>query len=840
MKLSSLPFDEAAGAVLSALERHNSLVVVAEPGAGKTTRLPPLLAGRFSERIVVLEPRRIAARAAATRIAEERQWELGREVGYAVRFENKISRDTRVAFYTEGLFLQKLKQDPELKGVSAVILDEFHERSRHTDVALGLVKELQELSRTDLKLVIMSATLDAEALSRYLGDAPIVRVPGRTFPIEIQHSPEPLSLTVGPQFIDRVAEKLVKIFTGREARIEDVLVFLPGTGEIRRVREAIQSRLSPLADIYELHGRLALKDQQAALARGPRPRVVLSTNVAETSLTLDGIGTVIDTGLQRIDRRDRAGYPRLELERISLSSVTQRGGRAGRQFPGLNYRLWSRIDESAFPSYDEPEIERIDLASTILDLKALGVTDARSFSWFTPPPESSLNDAEARLRDLGATETSGRLTPLGQEMARSPLEPRLAALWTEAQRRKLGPLGARLAALLQERDFCIESPPARGENSDLIPRLEALTDRNTRVRIDIAGRDTVLRVAEQIFGGPLPFHAFTREDVTGLLAHAFADRLAKRRGPRSDRARLAGGKGLALSPQSLVQDSTFFFALATGGPAHRESGDAVCVLAHGLTSADEASLLSGPWRSQIQSAREVQIDEGTENLTVMEVFYDAYRGLPLTEPKRRRAGTDEAFPLLIKEATRRGILEREASELHARFLFVSDPPPNLGASPFEDLEPWSEIRARALDEIYFGEAQLEVFKQKSASESLWRAMQPATRETLEKYAPRDFLAPSGKRVVIHYPRDRAPFLEIRLQELFGLARGPCVWRDQVPVTLHLLGPNFRPVQVTQNLAGFWRGSYAEVRKELRARYPKHSWPEDPAHAEPPKPRPRRS
>jgi ATP-dependent helicase HrpB len=837
MKLSPLPFDEATGTVLSALESHTSLVVVAEPGAGKTTRLPPLLADALPERIVVLEPRRIAARAAATRIAEERAWSLGHEVGYAVRFENKISNDTRVAFYTEGLFLQKLKQDPELRGVSAVVLDEFHERSRHTDLALGLVKELQDLARPDLKLVVMSATLDADALSRHLGNAPIVRVPGRNFPIDVRYGQEPLSLNVGPAFIDRVAEKILNIFTGREPRIEDVLVFLPGTGEIRRVREALQPRLGTFADIHELHGRLALKDQQAALARGPRPRVVLSTNVAETSLTLDGIGTVVDTGLQRIDRRDRAGFPRLELERISLSSVTQRGGRAGRQFPGLNYRLWSRIDESAFPAFDEPEIERIDLSAVLLDLKALGVTDARSFSWFTPPPEPSLIDAEARLLDLRATDQQGRLTELGRQMARSPLEPRLAALWAEAQRLQLAPLGAQLAAILQERDFFLDKPLARGEDSDLMPRLEALSDRaSSRARVDFSARDTVKRVAEQIFGGPLPPASFTREQVTHLLAYAFADRLAKRRAPRADRARLAGGKGLALSPHSLVQDATFFFALATGGPAHRETGDAVCVLAHGLTRADEASLFGAQWREQIRNEREVQLDESTENLTVMEVFYEAYRGLPLTEPKRRRASSEEAFQLLIAEASRRGILEREARELYDRYQFVSEPPAGLGVAPLADLESWSEIRTRALEELYYGESQLEVFKQKSASDALWRAMQPRTRSIIEEYAPRDFLAPSGKRVAIHYLRDRAPYLEIRLQELFGRSRGPRVWRDQIPVTLHLLGPNYRPVQVTQDLAGFWRGSYAEVRKELRARYPKHSWPEDPAHAEPPKPR----
>ncbi len=839
MKLSPLPFDEASGLVLRALKDHSSLVVVAEPGAGKTTRLPPLLAENFSDRIVVLEPRRIAARAAATRIAEERAWQLGREVGYAVRFENKISPQTRVAFYTEGLFLQKLKHDPELNGVSAVVLDEFHERSRHTDVALGIIKELQELARPDLKLVVMSATLNAEALSRHLGEAPIVKVPGRTFPIEVRHGLEPLSLNVGPHFVDRVADKILSLFTGREPRIEDVLVFLPGTSEIRRVREAVQTRLAGLADIHELHGRLALKDQQAALSKGPRPRVVLSTNVAETSLTLDGIGTVIDTGLQRIDRRDRAGFPRLELERISLSSVTQRGGRAGRQFPGLNYRLWSRIDENAFPTFDEPEIERIDLAATLLDLKSLGVTDARSFSWFTPPPTPSLAEAEARLFDLKATDASGRLTELGKAMARSPLDPRLAALWVEAQRRDLASLGARLAAILQERDFLIDPPPARGEDSDLMPRLDALTDTSSRFRIDFNARDLAMRVAEQIYGGPLPRDSFKRENVTELLVHAFADRLAKRRGPRSDRARLAGGKGLALSSRSLVQDATFYFALATGGPAHRETGDAVCVLAHGLTPSEEVSLFHGPWRSQVRSDREVQIDEATENLTVMEVFYDAFRGLPLTEPKRRRAGSEEAFPLLLSEAQRREILEREASDLYARFLFVSDPPPGLCVAGQPELEAWDEIRGRALEEIYFGETRLEVFKQKSASEALWRAMAPSTREALEAYAPRDFLAPSGKRVVIHYLRDRAPYLEIRLQELFGLSRGPRVWRDQLPVTLHLLGPNFRPVQVTQDLAGFWRGSYADVRKELRARYPKHSWPDDPAHAEPPRPRPRK-
>jgi ATP-dependent helicase HrpB len=363
-----LPLDVCWPDIESALQSHRNLVLVAEPGAGKTTRLPPLLllSGLIAEsqKILVLEPRRLAARAAAMRIADERGWRVGGEVGYQVRFENRTSPTTRLQILTEGLLTRRLQSDPELRDVGTVILDEFHERSQHTDLALGLLFELQELSRPDLRIIVMSATLDADRVSRFLKDCPIVKVPGRTHPIEIHHAAKPLSLETGPGFLDMVAETTLAVIEGSKPRKGDLLVFLPGAREIRGVRERISARADRAGfDCLELHGSLALEDQDRAIRRSSdhsRSKVVLATNIAETSLTIDGVGTVIDSGLARVMRTDALGFPRLSVSRISLASATQRAGRSGRQGPGHCYRLWSKLDESSMPAFEQPELLRTD------------------------------------------------------------------------------------------------------------------------------------------------------------------------------------------------------------------------------------------------------------------------------------------------------------------------------------------------------------------------------------------------------------------------------------------------------------------------------------------------
>ncbi|MDX9731564.1 MAG: helicase-related protein, partial [Bdellovibrionales bacterium] len=422
-----LPFDSAWPSVANALQHHSSLVLVAEPGAGKTTRLPArIIAEKISNRVAVLEPRRIAARAAASRIVSEWSselgWKLGGEVGYSVRFDHRMTDATRLQFFTEGLFLKRLASNPTLQGIDCVVLDEFHERSRYTDLALALLKELQFLERPDLRIIVMSATMDAQKVADFLSpDTPIIHVPGRTFPIDVRHSGEPLSLVADRAWIDRVVRLVRSVANGTNPRIGDILTFLPGVGEIRRVEEALlaDAGLARACRVLQLHGSLSLEEQNSVLvpsANDPRPRIILSTNIAETSLTLDGVGTVIDTGLARVSRSDRLGFSRLHLERISLASARQRAGRAGRQAPGICYRLWSKADELSFSEFDEAELSRIDLADSLLDLYALGVPDPRQFEWFESPDRSRIERSLELLRTLGAIDSNSRLTTLGRAM----------------------------------------------------------------------------------------------------------------------------------------------------------------------------------------------------------------------------------------------------------------------------------------------------------------------------------------------------------------------------------------------------------------------------------------
>lgn len=816
----ALPIDEFLPSLRELLRTNNALVLTAAPGAGKTTRLPPACLDLVAGQILVLEPRRMAAVAAASRIAEENGWTPGREVGWQVRFDNRTVPDTRLVFLTEALLARRMVRDPELAGVDLVILDEFHERSLHTDLTLGLLKELRELGR-DVKLIVMSATLTAERISDYLGGAPIVAVPGRLFDLEIRHQKAAMRLRTDFEFIDQVAET---VKTAHGASDKDILVFLPGVGEIERTRE----RLSDWAaardlEIVALHGSLPLEEQRRALRRGTRRRVLLSTNIAESSVTVDGVGIVVDSGLAKVNRFDvRTGFSRLELSRISLSSAIQRSGRAARQFPGLALRMWSKHDELAMPKDETPEVQRADLSEALLFLANQGVTDFRSFPWFETPPTNHLDAAENVLRHLGAVDAAHRITDKGRALLKFPLPPRIAGLMLAAEDlERVHPgaveMAAKLAALLQERDF-VRADVSRGHVGD---RLEC----DLTLRLHLLERmkpRQILQAAEQIRRLSLTSGSRITKDedliVRRLLLRAFPDRLCRRRGD-TDRGLMAGGRGVKLAPESLVRESEFF--LAIGGVEGLSDAETTINLACGMTK----DFVLRELGERVERRRDLFVDETKGQIFAREARF--HGDLALDEASLRPATAEqiaEKLPDLLTAQLAKVLEKNEAlARWFERWNFLSRIDAEAGQTVFDS------TRLKAIfTEAAYGEKSVDSVASKDLVYFFEQALPANLAERLRREVPDRISVPSGSRLPVRYPSDKEPYLEVRLQEVFGWTETPKVMG--LPVTMHLLGPNFRPVQVTADLGSFWKNGYPEVRKELRARYPKHSWPDDPLTA----------
>ncbi|MBX3039675.1 MAG: ATP-dependent helicase HrpB [Bdellovibrionaceae bacterium] len=815
-----LPVDdflEDIGALLSA---NDALVVTAAPGAGKTTRLPPACLNWVPGKILVLEPRRMAAIAAASRIAEENGWTAGVEVGWQVRFDNKSTDQTRLLFLTEALLARKMMSDPELKGVDLVIIDEFHERSLHTDLTLGLLKELRELGR-DIKIVVMSATLMAEKISDYLDGAPIVSVPGKLFPLEVTHRKTTQRLRTDDEFYVSLIETVKE---AQRRTQKDLLVFLPGVGEIEKTRE----RLAPWAqtqsvDLIPLHGSLSLDEQKRALQKGRRQRVVLSTNIAESSVTVDGVDTVIDSGLAKINRFDvRTNFSRLELSRISQNSAIQRSGRAARQFPGKAYRLWTVHDELSMSKDETPEIQRADLSEGLLFLAHQGVRDFQSFSWFERPPKNILSNAEKTLRAIEALDPENHLTNRGEKLLRYPLPPRLASLLLTAEElESQGHEGAketaaRIAALLQERDF-VRDETARSHlgdklECDLQLRLELMDRFQPRhLMASVQQLRNLLKVSTKSY---VP----DGEIIRLLLLSAFPDRLCRRRGG-SERALMVGGRGVKLGPVSLVKDSEFLIALQ--GMEGLSDTETVINIACGLSKEFVLKHLAG----RIERVQDLAFDEQKGKVFMRE--YRSFEGLPLDEPTLTVPSTEalrQKMPeLLVSRFEQVLTLNEDLSRWMARWNFLQRHDEEALAFSFD--EKLHEI----FEEASFGENSFEAAAKKDLVYFFEKALPTSLRARLEKEIPDRLAVPSGNKLRVTYPSDKDPYLEVRLQEVFGWLKTPLLL-GKVPLTLHLLAPNFRPVQVTSDLASFWSNGYSEVRKELRSRYPKHSWPEDPLTA----------
>ena len=749
----ALPIDAVLPELLEKLRAAAAVVLEAPPGAGKTTRVPPALLEEVEGEIVVLEPRRIATRAAARRVASELGERLGETVGYQVRFDDVRGR--RLQYVTEGILARRMLADPQLQGVGAIVLDEFHERHLPSDVALALAQRL--LPR--VKLVVMSATLDARKIAAHL-HAPIVRSEGRRFPVEIEYSEK------------AEIEKAVRRITV-PGTSGDVLVFLPGAAEIRRaIADCAELAAHRELQLLPLHGDLPPEEQDRALAPSGKRKVIFSTNVAETSVTVPGVTAVIDGGLARIAAHSPwSGLPSLTIEKISRASAEQRAGRAGRTQPGRALRLYSRHDFEARPDHHPPEIERLDLAGLLLDLRAAGI-DPESLPWLDAPPQVALHKAAALLARLGLDDR-----PLAKQCARFPLHPRLSRLVVEAARRGHREAGCALAAVLNERSF------ASGFDA-----------------LDLAGRADRRAVAQLLRLAP-PDGERTSDEETALreaLLAAFPDRVAKRRG---DEALLATG-GSARVP---AEAPPLFVAIDA---EERGRGNVLVRLG----SAVEPEWLLERTRDEA----ELQWSQDRERVEVVSrLRYEA-----LTLEETRRPPNDDEAPgaarMLLDHAPAPGL-----GELEARTALVARTCPEAGIGPLT-----KESVRQALERAATGLSSL-----KELREAHLELLSPQQRAALDRLAPETVTLPGGRKVKVEY--GDPPAIRSRLQDFFGLAKGPSICNGRVPLTLHLLAPNGRAQQVTQDLAGFWERHYPAVRRELMRKYPRHAWPENGATASPP-------
>jgi ATP-dependent helicase HrpB len=779
-----LPIDPYLPAIVDAVRRQRAVVVTAAPGAGKTTRVPPALVPDGP--VILLQPRRLAARAIAARIAAEQSWTLGREVGWQIRFERKFTGNTRLLVVTEGILTARLQSDPLLSGFKTVVLDEFHERGIHGDLAIALGRQAWR-ARDDLRIVVMSATIDAAKVSAFLGGCPVVEVPGRTHPVDIHYAP-------GQSVADAACEAL-------GATRGQVLCFLPGAMEIRRAMADIMPRAGDGVEVLPLYGSLSADEQDRALETGTRRRVIVATNIAETSLTVPGVTAVVDVGLQKVARYDAdRGIDSLETERITADAADQRAGRAGRVAPGIVRRLWDARDR--LRPHREPDIVRIDLSATALDVIAWG-GDPRTLEWFEAPSPRALDAALTLLARLGLV-AGGRLTHDGEQVRRLPLHPRLARMLLAARGSREA---VRACALLSERHLL----PLRAAttSSDLLSAMDdwdSVPAHVQRAAAQIARTVDSLQSEIRHVDSAMPCGepGFLRAILAG-----YPDRVAQRREPRSPDVLLSSGAGAALGRESGVRDGEFLVALdvsSAAGSARRVGFSNP----HAGRSLQPpiiriASRVEREWLAPTSSDIVHRLDGASGRVKASQV--DRYDALVLTE--RPVAVDPEIAARLLADAWIGRGPRGEDARLLARLRFAG-----------RDFDLASLVgdaarSARALDEIRIG-----------------RALPSALGRNLDRDAPDTLAVPSGRSVALEYHDDGSVSASVKLQELFGLAETPRIGTKGVPVRFALLAPNGRPVQVTQDLGGFWERTYPQVRRELRGRYPKHPWPEDPWSATP--------
>ncbi len=828
------------------MRNTNNLVLEAPPGAGKTTRVPAALLDTqiTKSEVWVLEPRRLATRLAARRVADERNERLGATVGYQVRFEEVASPQTCLRFLTEGVLTRKLLHDPQLRNVGIVILDEFHERHLQADLALALLRRLQQTTRPDLKLVAMSATLDAAPVAEFL-QAPVLRSAGKRFDVAIEHAPreDPRPLA------DQVASALQRLL--QETLNGDVLVFLPGAAEIRRAQAACAT-LAAQHDllVLPLHGELSPSEQDRAVTPATQRKVILSTNVAESSVTIDGVAAVIDSGLARVAAHSPwSGLPMLQVQRISQASATQRAGRAGRTRAGRCLRLYTAQDFQVRPTHDAPEIQRLDLAEAALELHAAGIADLNAFGWFEAPATQAINAADELLRKLGALDAQGGLTATGRRMLRFPLHPRQARLLVEAETRGVAADACTIAALLGERDILasklFESGPrtprqARHSGpSDLLERLDRFAEaaranfspgRLQEMDLEVGTVLAVERVRKQLVRLCAKGKgAHNDEALLIALLAGYPDRVAKRRTLKGDNRELllCAGGGAELAESSVVQQSEFLLAL----DAERNP--------RGGTRVRLASEIKPEWlidlcADQLREVTEARWNAQAERVEVMQrLLYDQ---LVIDESRVNEVRGPEAARVLAEAARVAGLQKfvdpEKVEQFCARAAFLAAAFPEAGLPAFNDDDVQQALEQLCDGMRSFAELRAVAGKanQGGLVEVLRRQLTNEQQRLLAQNAPDSVTLAGRRQVRVNYARQQTPWIESRLQDFFGMKEGPKIAGGRVALVLHLLAPNQRAVQVTSDLAGFWQRHYPAIRRELSRRYPRHAWPENPLEA----------
>ncbi|HEX6559387.1 MAG TPA: ATP-dependent helicase HrpB [Longimicrobiales bacterium] len=790
-----LPIDDVLPEVVTTLSGHKGLVLQAPPGAGKTTRVPLALlsAGWLQDRrVIMLEPRRLAARAAAAFMARSLGENVGDTVGYRIRFDTRVSARTRVEVVTEGVLTRMLQSDPALETYGVVIFDEFHERSLHADVGLALALQSRALLRPDLRIVVMSATLHGEAVAALLGNAPVVTSTGRMYPVDTVYLPRARDVR-----IEAATTHAVRRALGETSG--DVLVFLPGAGEIHRTLEQLQPEADAHTYVVPLYGNLTQAEQDRAIAPAPAGarKIVLATSIAETSLTIEGVRVVVDSGLMRVPRFDaRIGMTRLDTITVSRASAEQRRGRAGRLARGVCYRLWAEHEDAALVPYGRPEILEADLAGLALDLAVWGVSDPDELAWLDTPPASAFAQARELLHELGALDGAHTITRHGRRMAGLPVHPRLAHMLLRAHELGHGALACDIAALLSERRLHV----------NFIDRAAAQT-----VQREAAHYRRLLHVRDD-----------TRDfSAAGLLlAFAYPDRIGRTRGERG-KYLLRNGRGAALEPTHPAAGAAFIVAAELEGSGR----DSRVFLAAAISEAE----IREQFADQIDSVTTVEI---TAAGSAQAIVRERLGAIVLKESPARATSEAELARALLADIVAQGLESlpwtKAATQLRERIVFLH------GVD-----ETWPDFSMRALADSAdtWLLPQLHGLRSRSAVQTLDMhallvgALPWTLRNQLDRLAPAHLDVPSGSQIFIDYADPAAPHAAVRLQEVFGMRETPRLAGGRVPLTLHLLSPAQRPVQVTRDLASFWKNGYFEVKKELKGRYPKHYWPDDPLTAE---------